>query len=492
MLLTIATTHRPASDLGYLLHKHPDRPQAFELSFGRALVYYPEADESRCEACLLLDVDPVGLVRGKGAGEGALDQYVNDRPYSATSFLSVAIAQVYRSALNGRCEDRPELVTTPIPLSARLDVIAARGGEASIRALFEPLGYAVSVERHPLDNHFPEWGEGPYHSVTLEATTTLTLLLSHLYVLIPVFDAKKHYYVGDDEVEKLLAKGAGWLADHPARDLIARRYLRSHPSLYRQALARLALDAAPAAPEASEVDPEAEIVPVVTADEKPVRLHDERIGAALAALRASGARRVIDLGCGEGRLLRELLKEKSFEEIVGLDVSHRALEIARDRLKLDRLSERQAKRIRLLHGSLTYRDARLEGFDAAAVVEVVEHLDPARLAAFARVLFGSARPGTVVLTTPNREYNVTWENVGPDKLRHPDHRFEWTRAEFRAWADAIAERFGYAVRLLPIGPEDPALGAPSQMAIFDRLTPAIRPRTASPDPAPDLEPDANR
>jgi len=149
-------------------------------------------------------------------------------------------------------------------------------------------------------------------------------------------------------------------------------------------------------------------------------------------------------------------------------VSIRTLETARDRLKLDRLPERQAARIKLIHGSLIYRDRRLEGFDVAAVVEVVEHLDPPRLSAFERAVFEFARPAAVVLTTPNREYNVTWENVGVARLRHPDHRFEWTRQEFRDWAEGVARRHGYGVRFLPIGPEDEVLGSPTQMAVIER------------------------
>lgn len=461
MLLTITTTHRPATDLGYLLHKHPGRFQSYDLSFGRAHAFYPEADDDRCVACLLLDVDPVGIVRGKGSAEGLLSQYVNDRPYVASSFLSVAISQVYGSALQGRCKDRPDLLATPIPLSARLDVLPVRGGEAFLRAVFEPLGYAVECERHPLDERFPDWGEGPYFSVTVAGETTLSELLTHLYVLVPVFDNQKHYFVGDDEMEKLLAKGETWLGRHPEKEEITRRYLKFRPSLFRQALDRLVAEDQP-----TEV--EEYVAPAEEAPERSPSLHEQRLGAVMAALRSSGARRVLDLGCGEGKLLRELLKDKQFEEVVGLDVSIRSLETARDRLKLDRMPERQAARLKLIHGSLMYRDRRLDGFDAAAVVEVVEHLDPPRLSAFERAVFEFARPGTVVLTTPNREFNVTWEDVGADKLRHPDHRFEWTRREFHGWGEMIAGRFGYSVRFLPVGSVVEALGPPTQMAVFTR------------------------
>jgi 3' terminal RNA ribose 2'-O-methyltransferase Hen1 len=343
-------------------------------------------------------------------------------------------------------------------------VLPVRGGERFLRAVFEPLGYAVEATRHPLDDRFPEWGESPYFSVTVRKVTTLSGLLTHLYVLVPVFDNQKHYFVGDDEMEKLLARGAGWLAVHPEKDEITRRYLKFQPSLYRQALARLVQEEQPAETEGAERPGDR----AEDALERPLSLNEQRLGAVLAALRACGAKRVLDLGCGEGKLLRELLKDRQFEEVVGMDVSIRSLETARDRLRLDRLPERQAARIRLLHGSLTYRDRRLEEFDAAAVVEVVEHLDPRLLAAFERSLFEFARPGTVVLTTPNREYNVTWENVGSEKLRHPDHRFEWTRREFHDWASGIAGRFGYTVRFLPVGPVDEVLGPPTQMAVFAR------------------------
>lgn len=464
MLLTITTTHRPATDLGHLLRKNPARAQRFELSYGAAHVFYPEAAEERCTAALLLEVDPIGLVRNRRgpAGEArTLEQYVNDRPYVASSFLSVAIAEVFGSALSGRSKERPDLVDLAIPLAATIAVLPCRGGETFLRRLFEPLGYAVQVVPQVLDEKFPEWGDSPYFTVTLEGTTPLRALLAHLYVLVPVLDNEKHYWVGDDEVEKLLRHGEGWLAAHPERELIARRYLKHRGDLVSDALGRLTDedDPEPDRREEAHAQEEARI-------EERLSLNEQRLGAVVAALKSTGARRVLDLGCGEGKLVRELLKVSAFAEIAAMDVSHRALEIARDRLRFDRLPPKQQERLRFLHGSLMYRDERLAGYDAAAVVEVIEHLDPPRLAAFERVLFEFARPAAVVITTPNAEYNVKWETLPAGKFRHKDHRFEWTRAEFQSWAAAIRQRFAYDVRFLPVGPDDAAVGPPTQMAIF--------------------------
>lgn len=464
MLLTITTTHSPATDLGYLLYKHPDRVQSFELNFGQAHVFYPEATPERCTAALLLDINPVGLVRGRGMSTFALEPYVNDRPYVASSFMSVAISQVYGTALSGICKTRPELAQTAIPLEAKITSLPSRGGEAMLRKLFEPLGYTVTIESYLLDETFPAWGESAYYTVTLCHTIRLTDLLSHLYVLIPVLDDEKHYYVGSDEVEKLLRHGEGWLSSHPAKELITARYLKYQHSLKREALARLVEDTPRIDEESDEHDAEEAKI------EERVSLHQQRLGAVLSVLKNSGVQRILDLGCGEGRLLSMLLQEPQFDFILGIDVSIHALEIASEKLHLDRLPPKQRERIQIAQGSLMYRDARLKGFDAAAVVEVIEHLDPPRLAAFERVLFEFAHPTMVVITTPNVEYNVLMETLPAGKFRHRDHRFEWTRAEFQAWAIDIAERFGYQVRFLPIGPEDLRVGSPSQMAIFEAVT----------------------
>jgi len=463
MLLTITATHPPATDLGYLLHKNPAKLHSFELSFGKAYVFYPEATSERCTAALLLDVDPVGLVRGKrGQHEGGtLDQYVNDRPYVLSSFLSVAMGRAFGTAMSGRSKGRQQLADQPIPLAAKLTVVACGAGEGLIRELFEPLGYAATVERHPLDEKFPEWGESPYYTVMLAGTIRLRDLLNHLYVLIPVLDAEKHYWIGKDEVEKLLRRGEGWLASHPHKEAIVKRYLPRQRELAREALARLTeednLD--PDATEQTHSEEESKM-------EEPIRLWQQRVGAVVAVLRSVGAKRVLDLGCGEGKLLRSLLEERSLIEIVGMDVSYRSLEIAGRRLKLDRMPPKQKERLKLMHGSLMYRDKRLAGYDAATVVEVIEHLDAPRLAAFERVVFESARPKTIILTTPNAEYNVKFATLTAGQFRHKDHRFEWTREQFERWASQTSERFGYSVRYLPVGEEDPHVGAPTQMGVF--------------------------
>lgn len=480
MLLTITTTYRPATDLGYLLHKNPERVHTHDTSFGRAVLFYPEANAERCTLALALDVDPVALVRGKGKDkDGLLDQYVNDRPYVASSFLSVAIANTLRNALGGSSKERQALADTAIPLSATVTPLPVRGSDL-IERLFGPLGYAITVTPIPLDQTWPEWGASPYVSLTLEATCRLRDLLAHLYVLIPVLDKRKHYFVERNELEKLLAKGEGWLAAHPDKKLIADRYLRFKRSWTSEVLARLADDAPVADEDAVVVEPQpgggepppGEDVVALKKDaeeeqlEKPLRLHEQRLDRVLEELVRAKAHRVVDLGCGSGKLLQRLLKDKQFTEILGVDVLSLSLELAERRLKLDRMPERQRARIKLVQGALTYRDRRIEGYDAAALVEVIEHIEPERLPALERALFEFARPGTIVVTTPNSEYNARFEGMEPGAMRHADHRFEWTRAEFRAWADQVAVRYGYTVAFSGIGAEDIALGHPSQMAVF--------------------------
>jgi 3' terminal RNA ribose 2'-O-methyltransferase Hen1 len=470
VLLTITTTADPASDLGFLLYKHPGRVQSFDVSVGAAHVFYPEAGERRTTAALLLEVDPVGLVRGRQgpSGEGfALGQYVNDRPYAASSMLAVAMKEVFRTALTGRCEGHQELADSAIPLELRVPALPCRGGIDLARRVFEPLGWLVAATAVPLDPAMPNWGDSRYVDIRLTGTVRLAEALNHLYVLLPVLDDAKHYWVSTDEVDKLVRAGGDWLAGHPEKEVITRRYLAHKRELTRDALARLA-EVDDTEPE--ELDNSLEGARIVAEPGQPMPLNEQRRGAVLAAVRAAGARRVGDFGCGEGVLVRDLLADARIEQVVATDVSARALQVAARKLKLDRMSERQRERLQIFQSSLTYRDDRLAGLDAAVLMEVIEHIDPPRLAAMERVVFGHASPSTVIVTTPNVEHNVRYETLPPGMPRHRDHRFEWTRGEFRDWAVPVAQRHGYGVRFLPVGADDPQVGPPTQMAIFDKIT----------------------
>jgi 3' terminal RNA ribose 2'-O-methyltransferase Hen1 len=479
MLFTITYTGEDPGDLGYLLHKNPARPQTAELSFGRAHVFYPETGPERCTAALLLDIDPLNLARGrKGVQSEGIFDYVNDRPYVCSSFMCTAISAVYGTAMSGRCAQKQELADVPLDLSARLFMLPCRGGAILPELLFAPLGYDVACEETALlDEQFAEWGNSPYINLSIRGKVRLRDLLNHVYVLIPVFDRQKHYWVGEDEIDKLLDHGRGWLPDHPERDLITRRYFKNLRSLVRTALDRLdngdsaaGFDSAGAVTPGAGVTADAADLAAAAqggeepeASEAPPRLNTLRLEAILGAIKKSNAQSVIDLGCGEGNLLRLLIKEKNITRIAGVDVSRTALEHAGYKLKMDQMPEARQKRLSLFQSSVTYRDKRFRGYDAAALVEVLEHLDENRLGALAAVIFGDARPGTVVISTPNIEYNAIY---GLSRFRHRDHRFEWNRAQFRAWAEEAAGMYGYDLSFEGIGEADEQLGAPTQMAVF--------------------------
>ena len=466
MLLTITWEGQNTQDLGYLLYKNPERAQQFALNYGKAYVFYPEVSNERTTAALLVDIDPIDLARGKlGSRDGGLFDYVNDRPYAATSFMSTAINRVFGTAMKGQCAQRPALAAQALPLTARVTSLRDRGDETLARELFEPLGYEVSFVRGKLDDCFPEWGEAPYIDLTLTGQVRLADLLNHLYVLIPVFDRQKHYYMNEDEIRKLLDHGRGWLETHPARERIVRRYFGKKTGLARKAIDRLATGADEDDETAEEKEAAEE-----AAEEKEARtpLNTQRLEAVKNAVLASGAGSVIDLGCGSAPLTAMLLREKQIHRIMACDVSSGALEKAARRLNADRLPSALRNKLTLTQASLTYRDRRFEGYDCACIVEVIEHIEPMRIPAFERVVFEYARPGTVILTTPNREYNAKYETLEAGSLRHGDHRFEWTRDEFRAWTAHVCEKFGYSCRIGGIGEEDESLGRPTQMGVFAR------------------------
>lgn len=470
MLVTLSTRGEAAPDFSHLLHKHPGRAQAFDLSVGTAHVFYPADKPAVCTVALLLEVDSIALARSKryGADTQALSRYVNDRPYVSTSMLALAIGQVFRSAMAGSSESRPERAAAPMELDITLTSVPSEVDEHGVglaTRLFAPLGWDVDEVRRPLDETRPEWGDAATVGLRLRGSVRLSDALRQLTVLLPVLDDAKHYWVGDDEVGKLLRRGEGWLAEHPLRDLITTRSLAHQRSLVADATTRLT-----GSEEDATTGPVAETeTTTATKTETETPLYRRRAEAVLTALADTGARTVADVGCGEGALLRHLVADRTFTTIIGTDVAPRELERAERRLHLDEAGDAQRARVRLLQSSVTYSDDRLAGLDAIVLMEVVEHVDPERLPALETSVFAAARPRAAVITTPNAEHNIRFERLAAGRFRHPDHRFEWTRAEFRSWATAVGDRHGYTVEFRPIGDDDPEVGPPTQLALFRRL-----------------------
>lgn len=428
MLFRLSTTHVPATDLGYLLHKHPAKMQKFNLSFGDAWVFYPEASEDRCEVALTVKRP---FTRENPGGEA----YVTDLAYAAGSYLPAAIHHVFRTAVNGRCDQRPELAETPIPLDITATPVACLS-KTTPEELFEPLGWTVDGATLALDANFPEWGSR-HRRIRLIGRHRLSDALRHVCVLLPVLDGRKHHYIGQDEVDKLERLGTGWLDDHPLRSVIVRRYLR-----FRSLIQQMRDE-----PEETE--------------EEPVTLQQMRIQFAVEQL--APYQRVVDMGCGEGDLLVALSEKTTIAQIVGVDPSPYAIRRAERRLHLDRFPEAQ-RRVALIQGAASYPDHRLNGCDAIAMLEVIEHIEPDRLEAVVANIFGNLRPHLIILTTPNRQWNAT---ITLSDLRHRDHRFEWTQNECINWSARVSERYGYQAAWRPIG-ADGDFGPPTQALVFRR------------------------
>ena len=477
MLLTITYEGQNTQNLGYLLHKHPSRPQEFPLPAGKAYVFYPEVSDEKTTIALLLDLDSFSISRGKpGSRYGKLSDYVNDRPYAASSFLSTAIARVFGSAMNGHCEKMQELADGPLKLSACVYMLPVRDKKEILKGIFEPLGYQLSYEYFLIDEKFPEWGESPYVNLTVSGRVRLADLLCHLYVLIPVFDRQKHYFVTESEVDKLLLHGAGWLEEHPMRNYIVQRYFpktRSYADAAMQRLSERDDDKVPEGNHNGVLKRENERTPEGDGDgteRKEIfhRLDQMRLHAVVQEIIRCGASSVIDLGCGEGKLLELLLPVRDIRRLCGMDVSAGVLERAGKRLFREEHPWKERKRLELIHGSLLYKDSRLPGYGAACVTEVIEHIPLEKLKLFEKVLFREVSSDTIILTTPNREYNARYQSVGEGKLRHEDHRFEWTRNEFSVWTARICEQYGYEVQIKGIGEEDETYGFPTQMGVFTK------------------------
>ncbi|MCB9396207.1 MAG: 3' terminal RNA ribose 2'-O-methyltransferase Hen1 [Acidobacteria bacterium] len=458
MLLQIAVQGVEANQIGYLLHKNPANLHHRRLSFGEGWVFFDTNEKNRVSFNLYVEVDPIRLSRQLDQSPSFdLKPYVNDRPYVANSYLSVALNVFFRSAIAELDSDSKPHAKTEHTVTVHLPVVSMRGDASIFQRVFEPLGYGIQLQKLPFADPYLDPDRSPLYALTLSVQAPIGLVLRHLYVLIPVLDKDKHYFVGSDEIEKLLRAGQGWLENHPAKELITQRYLL-FSGLSKQALSRIEKKEE-ALPDQDDSEPFVE---------KKIHLNELRIQRVVEMLLAQKASQVLDMGCGSGTLLQHLLSERSITKLTGVDASINVLQIAERKLKLDRLSTRMRQKIQLIQSGLTYRDARLLGHDAIALIEVIEHLDSWRLKDLTQVIFDYLKPRLLIVTTPNREYNALFENMPADSLRHSDHRFEWTRSEFTEWCQEQCKEWEYQVEFSGIGPEHEQYGCPTQMGVFTK------------------------
>ncbi|MFN8672328.1 MAG: 3' terminal RNA ribose 2'-O-methyltransferase Hen1 [Candidatus Sericytochromatia bacterium] len=462
MLLSITCEDKNCQELSWILHKRPDKIQSFPIISGNAYVFYPEYSDNKVKVCLALDIDTINLVRKLRlpVASYALQHYVNDKPYTASSFMSSAIANVFSSALNGICKEKPEIVDLILPLEVEISVLKVLGGEALIKRLFEPLGYQIEVESFNLDEDFKNWGKSRYYKIKLKNNITIKELLSHLYVLIPVFDMDKHFYIGTTEVESFLKKGDKWLQIHPEKGAIVRRYFKNLGKYSNLVLNRLN-DSLENTYQEMEIPKEIK--------EKKESLQKIRLNTVLEKLENLYTTSVVDIGCGEGMLLKLLKSKKRFEKICGTDVMYQNLLIAKDKLDLEETTTHRADRIKLFQSSILYKDERLKEYETVCLIEVIEHIEEDRLDSLEEILFGYLNPKYAIISTPNAEYNAVYMPENPTNFRHDDHRFEWNRDQFRQWVNKICEKFSYSAEFFDIGDVHEKLGTPTQAVIFKRV-----------------------
>lgn len=466
MLFTLTCTGPHAPRLPELFNRNPQELHTVTLSAGRVHLFFPELTSERVTAAFLLDLEPAGVERRPRGGMHApklVADILHDRAYISSATLISALGPLLEPILEPCGKTARAGCQQSLPLEAHLHAVTCRrGGVALLQRLFVPLGFELHAE--PLVPMAQQGGGSYVWQLVLKRECPLQVFLRHLYLLTAVMDDDAPEWEREDEAERLLTLGETWLSDHPEQAWILERGRSIRRRLLHPGLEPL-LSMAGERP----VDRLRALEPGLEARlEAGLNLVSRRLQAVVRVLEQQRISRVGDLGCGEGRLLKELLARPQFKRIVGLDVAVECLERASRRLRLDQLPEAQADRVQLLHGSVLYYDKRLEGLEALTLLEVLEHIDPEKLPLVEEVLFEGLRPPLVIVTTPNQSFNGRLEGLLAGQLRHSDHRFEWTREQARRWAEGVSYRHSYRFQLEELGERDLEVGAPTVMVIFQR------------------------
>ncbi|MCK1992095.1 3' terminal RNA ribose 2'-O-methyltransferase Hen1 [Peribacillus muralis] len=445
MQLTINASGNNVKAISYLLSKNPNNLYERKHKGHVVRLFYSTFTETEMEATIFVTPDPIELVKNT-ANSYDITHYINDREFAVSSIFCSLIRSALGTALNGQPkEEHAEWVNHPFSFQFDFGPVVSTLSDNQLRELFEPIGYEVSITRPDIQYSFDMKDRSSTRTVSLKGLKTLQEGLRHLFVLIPVIDNYKHYYIDEKEIDKLERYGEGWLDDHPMRDFIYRQSLR-----FKEVYSIVENKK----PEMKKDDKESK-----------VRLNDLRYEKIFDTVSQMHPSSVVDFGSGEGKLSVRLGFIEGVKEILAVEPSQSATLKALGRF--DKVKDKEKFVIpKPLWGSLFYYDEELKNKDVIILCEVIEHIDEHRLPKVMDTILQDYQPRALILTTPNREYNEVYDME--DALRHNDHRFEWTRAEFQQWCTARNHDDSYDLRFEGIGEEHVTQGCPTQMCVFER------------------------
>ncbi|MGE6488602.1 3' terminal RNA ribose 2'-O-methyltransferase Hen1 [Paenisporosarcina sp. NPDC076898] len=445
MQLSIQASGDNVQAISYLLSKNPNN--LYERNHKGHLVrlFYSKFTETELEVTIFVTPDPIELVKNN-SNSYDITHYINDREFAVSSIFCSFIRSALGTALNGQPKEEHLMwVNHPFSFNFEFGPVVSSLSDEKLMNLFEPIGYEVTINRPEIEYSFPIKTKSSARYLSIKGMKTLQEGLRHLFVLIPVIDNYKHYFIDEKEIEKLERYGEGWLDQHPLRDLIYRQALR-----FKEIYSLV---------ENSSKD-EKKVEPV-----KKVRLNELRYEKIVNTVSQMKPRSVIDFGSGEGKLSVQLGFVEGITEILAVEPSEAASLKALERFNKVKNKEKFVIP-ELLWGSLFYYDERLKDKDVIILCEVIEHIDETRLPKAMDTLLDDYQPPALIITTPNREYNELYDME--EHLRHNDHRFEWTRAEFRQWCTERNHSNDYELQFDGIGEEHASHGFPTQMCIFKR------------------------
>lgn len=444
MQLSLNVKGNGAEAVSYLLAKNPNNLYERDEKGFKVRSVYSVFTKEEVKYLIYVKPDPIDLVRSSPQVYD-ISHYINDREFAVSSLFVSAIRKALGTALNGKPqEEYVQWVEHRFDMEVAFGPIATDLPDGELAELFKPIGYNVEIKRAASTLR----SKSSALFITLTGKQTIQNLLKHLFILIPVIDNYKHYFIDEREIEKVDRYGEGWLDAHPLKQFIVKRALRFQ-NLIRQSKFY-----------------DRERHNQENRETKKIRLNELRYEKIVDFIRTIPKRdTVVDLGAGEGKLSVKLGYLDGVKEILSVEPSNKSRVRAIQRFEEAEGTDGFTLPTSLA-GSLFYFDDRLVNKDIMVLCEVIEHIDEYRIPKMMEAIFRSYQPRVLIVTTPNQEYNVIYDM--DETMRHHDHRFEWTRDDFQENCEQWIKESPYYIQFEGIGEEHPEYGTPTQMAIFRR------------------------